>query len=92
MLAIGIAALLPIAFWWRYRRIGRPQPGALTEVEVARIARKSGRCRGCGSLVLPDAAGECLRCGRLVKPLEAVLTTALFLAFIIGTALWRIYH
>lgn len=92
MLTIGIAALLPVAFWRHYRRIGTLQAQALTEVEVAKIARRSGRCRGCGSLVLPEAAGECLQCGRFVKPLEPVLTTALFLAVIIGTVLWRVYH
>jgi hypothetical protein len=92
MVTIGIAALLPIIFWWRYRRIGKSQPHGVTEEEVANVVRKSARCRSCGSLVLPEAAGECLQCGRFVKPLEPLLTTALFLALIIGTVLWRVYH
>lgn len=67
IVTIGIAALLPIVFWRRYRRIGTLQPQAPTEAEIAKIAGRSARCSGCGGLVLPEAAGECLQCGQFVS-------------------------
>jgi hypothetical protein len=76
----------------RYYRLKHLGPRVISEEEVLRVTAKTQRCSGCGALVLPADAGECLRCGRIVKPLEALLTVAAFVAVMLGTILWGIYR
>jgi ribosomal protein S27AE len=89
----GTAWVLAVAFALnRYWRLTHSGPRVIPEEEVLKVAAKSHRCPGCGALVLPADAGECLRCGRIVKPVEALLTVAVFLAVMLGTILWGIYR
>jgi hypothetical protein len=92
MAILGLGTLVLASFAYRYRRLRPGLREVVPEAEVENVARKSTRCPGCGTLVLPDDAGECIACGRLVKPLEAVLTVAAFLALVIGSILWGIYR